>query len=153
MGKKPGGLSQGFKKMVNIPYHRLNVIDDYNNNMNNADIADQLRGTYRWDTFMRKRKWWWSIMFWCLEMLQTNAYVCYKKYMEMHHLEAISHYAFNKKIALAWLDPHNNWDKVRFAFSPNLPPPGKRKLSDDNMIKTRGMVRKMNKKTSSIHFH
>ena len=36
-------------KMRMMSFMRLNVIDDYNNNMNNVDIADQLRGHHRPD--------------------------------------------------------------------------------------------------------
>ena len=50
-------------KYVEIVFHRLNIVDDYNVNMNNVDIADQLRGSYRFDHWMRKRKWWWSMWF------------------------------------------------------------------------------------------
>ena len=32
-----------------IGFLRLNMIDDYNNNMNITDIADQLRNVYRMD--------------------------------------------------------------------------------------------------------
>ena len=90
---------------------RLNVVDNYNKHMNSVDQADHLRGVYRWDTFMRKRKWWWSILFWCMQMLQTNSYLMYRKYMELHSQEPISHLKFCKRICLAWLDPHNNWPR------------------------------------------
>ena len=118
------------KKMVSVPFHRLNIIDEYNMNMNSVDLADQLRGVYRWDEFMRKRKWWWSIMLWCMQMLQTNAYVCYKKYMNMHDKETISHYEFNKQIALAWLDPYNNWNKARMNLCAKIAEEEKKRAKD-----------------------
>ena len=37
---------KGLKKMVKVPFMRLNVVDDYNKHMNNVDQADQLRGVY-----------------------------------------------------------------------------------------------------------
>ena len=40
-------------------------------------IADQLRGVYRLDRFVRNKKWWWSILFWYLGVLLTNAYKLY----------------------------------------------------------------------------
>ena len=46
--------------------------------MNNVDIADQLRGFYRIDKWMRKRKWWWSMFFWCFQILLTNSYIVHK---------------------------------------------------------------------------
>ena len=97
--------------MVKVPFMRLNVVDNYNKHMNSVDQADHLRGVYRWDTFMRKRKWWWSILFWCMQMLQTNSYLMYHKYMELHSQEPISHLEFCKRICQAWLDPHNNWPR------------------------------------------
>ena len=54
------------------------VNDDYSNAMNNVDIADQLRGTYRFDCWMCKRKWWWAIWMWGIQLLLVNAYVLYK---------------------------------------------------------------------------
>ena len=41
-----------------------NVIDGYNNGMNGVDVADQLQKQYRFDHWMRQRKWWWSFWFW-----------------------------------------------------------------------------------------
>ena len=41
--------SSAKKKLVTVPYFRLNVFDVYNYNMNNVDISDQLRNVYRWD--------------------------------------------------------------------------------------------------------
>ena len=58
--------------MVAAPFYRVNVIDDYNQFMGNVDIADQLRGSYRFDHWMLKRKWWWSMLFWAFQVLLTN---------------------------------------------------------------------------------
>jgi hypothetical protein len=59
--------------MKMVGYLRLNVIDDYNNNMNNVDIApDQLRGQYRPDFWMRHKKWWWAVFIWGLGVAGEN---------------------------------------------------------------------------------
>jgi len=41
-----------------IKFLRLNFIEDYNMNMNSTNIADQLRGVYQMDHWMRHRKCW-----------------------------------------------------------------------------------------------
>ena len=61
---------------------RLNKNDSYNNSMGDVDLADQLRGSYRLDFWIRQRKWWWSIMFWIIGVMLTNAYIVYKKVNE-----------------------------------------------------------------------
>ena len=71
--------SSSLQRMINIPYYRLNLIDIYNHNMNNVDISDQLRVVYQWGHWTRKRKWWWSIMFWEMQVMTTNTYVAYRK--------------------------------------------------------------------------
>ena len=92
--------------MVTIKYFRPNFIDEYNNGMNNVDQADQLRLVYRYDRWMRKRKWWWAMAFWGLETLMINAYVTYRKYYVMHDRDPpLSHYEFQKQIGLAWIMP------------------------------------------------
>ena len=51
--------SKESNRMVKMPLFCLNIINDYNIGMNAIDLVDQVRNTYRWDLFMRKRKWWW----------------------------------------------------------------------------------------------
>ena len=85
-------------KMVDKPFYRLNIVDEYNTHMNNVDVADQLRGSYRFDHWMRKQKWWWSMFFWCMEMIMTNSYVIYCKYLELCERTLMSHYKFQEKL-------------------------------------------------------
>jgi hypothetical protein len=47
-------------------------------NMNSTDIADQLRGSYRPDRWMRQRKWWWAFFIWSIGVACVNAYKIYK---------------------------------------------------------------------------
>ena len=74
--KKRKLWEKNLMKMVDTPFYQLNIVDDYNTHMNNVDVADQLRGSYRIDRWMRKQKWWWSMFFWCFQMLMTNSYFC-----------------------------------------------------------------------------
>jgi hypothetical protein len=39
----------------------LNVIHKYNHTMGHVDVADQLRGSYRIDIYVRNRMWWRAI--------------------------------------------------------------------------------------------
>ena len=66
------------QRNVNMKFLRCNVTDEYNNGMNGVDVADQLRGSYRIDRWMRKRKWWWALWMWGFQLLLVNAYVLYK---------------------------------------------------------------------------
>ena len=61
-----------------MKYLWLNVIDDYNNNMNSTDIANQLSGSYRPDRWMRQRKWWWAFFIWSVSAAGVNAYKIYE---------------------------------------------------------------------------
>jgi hypothetical protein len=65
-----------------MKYLRLNVIEDYNHHMNSTDIADQLRGSYRPDRWMRQRKWWWAFFIWGIGVAGVNAYKIYETIYE-----------------------------------------------------------------------
>jgi hypothetical protein len=61
-----------------MKYLCLNVIEDYNHHMNSTDIADQLRGSYWPDRWMRQRKWWWAFFIWGIGVAGVNAYKIYE---------------------------------------------------------------------------
>jgi hypothetical protein len=99
-------------KVEAMKFLRLNINSDYNFRMNDVDRADQLRNSYRFDHWMRKRKWWWSIFFWGMGVLMVNAYVSYVRFNILNgkkKKDLLSHYEFRKQIALAWLDPETYW--------------------------------------------
>ena len=108
--------SKETNRMVEMPLFCLNLIQDYKIVMNAIDLADQIINTYCWDLFMRKMKWWWSIMMWCLHMLLANLYIFYKKYMKMHDLNPISHFDFNQQVCMAWIDTDNHWPKKKRTY-------------------------------------
>lgn len=97
------------QKMVKMKFLRHQMIDDYNNFMNKVDQADQLRNQYRCDHWTRTRKWWWAIWLWGLQVLCVNAYVLYKHahlyIWKSKKSRLLTHYEFQKLIALHWLDP------------------------------------------------
>ena len=45
-------------KVEALKFLRLNKIDKCNNGMGDVDVADQLRGVYSLDHWVRNRKWW-----------------------------------------------------------------------------------------------
>lgn len=101
---------------------RLNINTDYNFEMHHVDRADQLREHYRFDRWMRKRKWWWSVLFWGMGVLMVNAYVCYLRYHLMNtkkkKSDLLSHYEFRRQIALAWIDPEKYYpNKIKLVHT------------------------------------
>eukprot|EP00959_Pyramimonas_sp_CCMP1952_P299124 6257018-Pyramimonas_sp.AAC.1 len=81
-----------------LPFQKLNVVDAYNYGMNHVDRADQLRGQYRPDHWMRQRKWWWSIFVWLQGISMTNAYIVYKRVMEGAGAKPLSHREFVESV-------------------------------------------------------
>ena len=67
-------------KVEALKFLRLNQIDKYNNGMGDVDVADQLRGVYKLDCWVRNSKWWWSMLFFSMGVLLTNYY---KFYLQM----------------------------------------------------------------------
>ena len=61
-----------------LKFLRPQVTDEYNYGMNNVDQADHLRGSYRFNCWMQKSKWWCSPWMWGVQVLLVNAYVLYK---------------------------------------------------------------------------
>ena len=97
------------EQVEEVKFLHLNINDDYNPDMGNVDIADQLQSYYRFDHWMRKQKWWWSLFFCAFGVLLVNAYVCYHHYTISIGKCPISHYDSCKSIALALLDPKLYW--------------------------------------------
>ena len=92
--------------MEKLYFLRMNHIDCYNHTMGNVDVADQLRGVYRLDYWVRNRKWWWSILFWSLGTMMSNAYIIYLKVNDEYGIpksKLLSHHDFQKQIALQWI--------------------------------------------------
>ena len=68
------------------------VINLYNHNMNEVDVADQL-GVYY--SFQRKTlKWWRKVFFWLLEVTVVNSYITYKQIV----INPKSHLAYRRTL-------------------------------------------------------
>ena len=109
--KKRNVWSKEDDKHIDIVFLRLNMIDDYNSQMGDVDIADQLRGSYRPDHWLRNRKWWWSLFLWAIGVAAANGYVSYKRMYESEAKKKkdqmprlLTHEAFQKELAfdLIW---------------------------------------------------
>ena len=71
--------SEASGKMVEHKFLRWSLSDNYNNEMNENDVADQLRLVYRVMRFMRNTKWWWCEFLFVWEVSLVNAYISMKK--------------------------------------------------------------------------
>jgi hypothetical protein len=78
--------SASIQQKAMIKYLCLNVIEDYNQHMNSTDVANQLRGNYWPDQWMRQRKWWWAFFIWGISVAGVNAY---KTYEAIYDKEAV----------------------------------------------------------------
>ena len=95
------------KKEVEHKFLRWSLSDTYNQEMNDCDIADQLRLIYRCLRFMRNTKWWWAEFLWFWETSMVNAYLLMKKYYLAKGLQPKwTHWEFQENIAWALLDPN-----------------------------------------------
>ena len=67
------------------------------------------------DRWVRNRKWWWSMLFWSLGVLLTNAYKVYLNLCKEEGVEPIykEHYQFRKAVAKYWINPEKIASEVR----------------------------------------
>ncbi len=81
--------SASIQKKAMMKYLCLNVIEDYNQHMNSTYIADQLRGNYRPDRWIRQRKWWWTFFIWGIGVAGVNAYKIYEVIYDKEAMEGM----------------------------------------------------------------
>jgi hypothetical protein len=102
--------SSALQKNVDLTFLRFNLSDDYNYEMNDNDVADQLRLVYRIMRFQRNVKWWWALFLWGYEVSLVNAYVSYKRYCELKGVPVKwTHHDWNEAIGYAHIDPDEYW--------------------------------------------
>jgi hypothetical protein len=102
------------KTMVDFSFLRLNLSDDYNFEMNNNDIADQLRLVYRIMRFQRNNKWWWALFLWGYEVSLVNSYVSYKHYCELKGVPVKwTHHNWNEAIGYVHVNPEEYWPRKK----------------------------------------
>ena len=81
----------------------------YNYGMNKIDLGDQYRGQYKMDYWKRQSKWWMALWLFGLQVCVVNAYVAYTAMCthlyKMEKKEMLTHYEFQKYLALALIDP------------------------------------------------
>ena len=111
--KKRKVWNNSTNKLQDVNFLRVNVNDDYNHLMNPVDIADQLRNNYRFDHWMRQKKWWWSIFLWSFGVLLTNSHLVCTRVMEEARInKRLTHYEFLLAIAKDWIDTEEEDIKV-----------------------------------------
>ena len=100
-------FDKSVEQNVSMSFLRTEVTDTYNNGMNDVDVADQLWNTYRIDWWMCKRKWWWAIWMWGVQVLLVNAFILYKTshlfIWKREKKQVLSQYEFHCQVVLEWL--------------------------------------------------
>ena len=84
-------FSKKLKKNMKMRLLSPDFINNYNLGMNSVGRADFLRKNYQICIKLRKRKWWWSILFWAFGVDMVNTYLCKKSWHEMYQLITMSH--------------------------------------------------------------
>jgi len=104
--------SSNLKQNVDFTFLRWSLSHGYNFEMNDNNIADQLRLVYRIMRFQRNNKWWWALFLWGYEVSMVNSYVMIKRYCEMKGVPVPwNHHDRNEALGYAHLDPHEYWPR------------------------------------------
>ena len=108
MEKQKEIYSHTEKKMVDHSFLRWSISDDYNQEMNDNDIADQLRLIYRCLRFQRNTKWWWAEFLYIWETSLVNVYLLMKRYCKTKGvIPRWTHWEFQESVAWVLLHPKN----------------------------------------------
>jgi len=108
--------SSTLHQTVDFSFLRWNLSDDYNYEMNDNDIADQLGLVYRTQRFQRNQNWWRALFIWGYEVSMVNLYICMKRYCELKGVPVLwTHHDWNEAIGYAHLDPEEDWPKRKSA--------------------------------------
>ena len=106
--------SSTLKKTAYFNFLRWNLSNDYNYEMNDNDIANQLRLAYRFMRFQRNIKWWWALFLWGYEVSVVNSYISYKRYCELKGvLVKWTHHDWNQAIGYAHLELDEDWQRKK----------------------------------------
>ena len=108
--KQKAIFSHAKKQVIDHSFLRWSISDDYNQEMNNNDIADQLRLIHRCLRFQRNTKWCWAEFLYVWEVSIVNSYLLMKRYYGAKGLKPRwTHWEFQENISWALLDPNNCW--------------------------------------------
>jgi hypothetical protein len=100
--------SSNLKKSVDYSFLPWNLSDDYNFEMKDNNIADQLWLVYPIMRFQRNNKWWWALFFWGYKVSLVNLYVTMKRYCELKGVPIKwTHHNWNEAIAYAHINPND----------------------------------------------
>ncbi len=128
--------SSALRSKVDFKFLRWSLSHDYNFEMNDNDIADQLRLVYRIMRFQRNNKWWWALFLWGYEVSMVNAYVAMKRYCELKGVPVPwTHHDWNMAIGYAHLDPTEYWPRRKAPFKNDDTMPGSAKADAKSDLK------------------
>eukprot|EP00957_Ditylum_brightwellii_P197526 15048800-Ditylum_brightwellii.AAC.1 len=96
--------------MVAFQFLCFSFSHNYNYEMNNNDISDQLCLIYRILWVGYNHKWWWALWMWGYEATLVNAYrMCFRYHKECQLQMPWTHYKFNKLTGCTWINPETDW--------------------------------------------
>jgi hypothetical protein len=75
--------SSTLKKTVDFNFLCWNLSNNYNYEMNDNNITNQLRLIYQFMWFQRNIKWWWALFLWGCEVSMVNSFMCCNRYCEL----------------------------------------------------------------------
>jgi hypothetical protein len=113
--------SSNLKQNVDFTFLRWSLSHHYNYEMNDNNIADQLRLVYPVMRFQRNNKWWWAFYLWAYEVSMVNLYVSMKWYCELKGVPVPwTHHNWNEAIGYAHVDTTEYWPR-RFGLETTPP--------------------------------